>query len=100
MSRHCVACVFEIPEGAGREFLLAGQVIAIWRIRDRFYATQARCPHSDAPLCAGDLDGPVVTCPMHQWQFDVTTGRGVNPADQAVRTYPVWVEGDQVYVEA
>ena len=57
------------------------------------------CPHQDHPLVEGDLEGCVLTCSAHLWQFDVTTGKGVNPEGVALCGYPVKVEGDVVMVD-
>lgn len=99
VSRHRVASVSDIPVGAGREFAVGDVAVTLWHIDGEFHATAARCPHEDAPLCFGDLSDRVVTCPMHGWQFDVTTGAGVNPPHARVRTYPVTVTGDDIFVD-
>jgi nitrite reductase/ring-hydroxylating ferredoxin subunit len=45
------------------------------------------------------LEGSVVTCPWHGWQFDVTTGKNtVNPA-AVVGCFAVEVKGDEVFVD-
>jgi nitrite reductase (NADH) small subunit len=99
MTRVRVASIHDIPEGTGRELLLGRIPIVVWNIAGRFHATAARCPHEDAPLCIGSLEGAVVTCPMHGWQFDVTTGQGVNPPDRRLRPYPVHVDDESIYID-
>jgi 3-phenylpropionate/trans-cinnamate dioxygenase ferredoxin subunit len=57
-------------------------------------------------LCAGTLDGRVVTCPRHGARFDVTTGKAVGKAKllflattpQDLATYAVRVEGTEIAV--
>ena len=44
-----------------------------------------------------DLDGTVLTCPMHGWQFDLRTGLNVNASSRLTR-FDVRVEGDDVLV--
>ena len=61
-------------------------------------AYEDRCPHLASPLSAGALDGAVLTCGAHEWQFDVRTGRGVNPASACLRRYPVRLDGEQIFV--
>ena len=46
----------------------------------------------------GALDGGVLTCGAHEWQFDARTGRGVNPASACLRRYPVRLDGEQIFV--
>lgn len=61
-------------------------------------AYQGMCPHSEYPLAAGELDGEVLTCAAHGWEFDLTTGEGVNPGNCRLYRFPVRVEGEQIAV--
>jgi toluene monooxygenase system ferredoxin subunit len=61
-------------------------------------AYEDRCPHLASPLSEGALDGGVLTCGAHEWQFDARTGRGVNPASACLRPYPVRLDGEQIFV--
>jgi len=45
------------------------------------------------------LNGKVVTCPWHGWQYDVATGKlTMNPA-AGVQCYPVEVRGEDIFVD-
>ena len=56
------------PEGVCRR----GRVIALFNVDGTFYALDGVCPHQGGPLGQGTLEGCIVTCPWHGWQFDVT----------------------------
>ncbi len=62
-------------------------------------AIQSICPHQEIELVEGEFDGKALTCKAHLWQFDVETGKGINPDDCAVAQYPVKIEGDDVLVD-
>jgi nitrite reductase/ring-hydroxylating ferredoxin subunit len=49
-------------------------------------------------LADGTLEGTIVTCPWHGWQFDVRTGK--TPLGSRVKqaVYEVKVEGQDVLV--
>ena len=65
------------------------------------YAIEAVCTHDGGELDQGELDGCRIMCPRHGAYFDVTTGAALTlPAIVPVETFPVRVEGDDVYVEA
>jgi len=44
------------------------------------------------------LDGNMVTCPWHAWDFDVTTGENSEDPDEKQDTYEVKVDGGDVLV--
>ena len=97
--RHKVGAVSDVPEGAGREFVVEGRPIAVFKAAGKFYALDNACLHRGGPLGEGTLQGTVVTCPWHHWRFDVATGCNAADANARVRTYPVQVEGETLLVE-
>ena len=93
-----VARVEEIPPGTVKTIQVGSETIAVANVDGNFYATQSACLHLEGPLGEGRLDGPVLTCPWHGWQYDVRTGR--NEFDHAIRlrTFEVRVEDGEVKV--
>jgi len=51
------------------------------------------------PLGDGPLEGKIVTCPWHGWQYDVTTGKIVQNPSVGVACYAVEVRGAEVFVD-
>jgi nitrite reductase (NADH) small subunit len=96
---HRLAAADEVPPGSAREFTAGERVIGLFNVDGTLYALDGICPHAGGPLGEGTLQGPVVTCPWHGWQFDVTTGRHcLNPRIEHA-SFPVKLEGNDVYVE-
>jgi nitrite reductase (NADH) small subunit len=91
--------VADLPPGRAREVTLGGQVIALFNVGGTFHALPNRCPHRGGPLGQGFLEGAQVSCPWHNWTFDVTTGENVASADLKVPRYEVKVENGQVCVK-
>ena len=93
-----VARVEEVPPGTVTTVRVGDEAIALANVGDEFYATQPECLHLHGPLGEGRLDGCVLTCPWHGWQYDVRTGE--NEFDRAIqlRTYEVRVEDGRVEV--
>ena len=60
---------------------------------------QAICPHQEIELVDGEFDGKVLTCKAHLWQFDLNSGKGLNPTDCQIAEYPLKVEGEDVLVD-
>ena len=93
-----VACVGEIPAGQGKVVEIAGRKIALFNVGGKFYATDNTCLHRGGPLGEGHLQDNVVNCPWHMWGFDVTTGVCTVNADFKLETFPVKVEGEEIFV--
>src|SRR5262249_50133623 len=65
----------KIPLGEGREYEVAGRLIAVFRDRSgALFATEARCPHRNGHLADGLVGGGLIICPMHAFKFDLSTG--------------------------
>jgi nitrite reductase/ring-hydroxylating ferredoxin subunit len=87
----------EVPPGEGRVVTAGDRTLALFNLGDRFHAVDNTCPHRGGPLGEGTLEGTVVTCPWHGWQFDVCSG--VSPRNPAATVGWVRVEadGDDLY---
>ena len=76
-----------------------GRQIALYGVGGDVYATDNICTHGHARLCEGFLEGHEIECPLHQGKFDVRTGQPTcAPATEALRSYPVKVEGGRVWL--
>jgi nitrite reductase (NADH) small subunit len=87
----------DVAPGTGKQVAVEGKELAVFNIDGTFRAIDNECPHRGGPLAEGDLEGCLVTCPWHAWQFDVTSGESVTD-DMKVATYEVKVDGDAVMV--
>ena len=93
-----VAKVGDVRPGQANVVVVAGRPVALYNVNGSFFATDNTCLHRAGPLGEGFLDGAVITCPMHGWQYDVRTGQSfMNPAAK-LRTYRVVVDTDDVKV--
>ena len=117
LMRFVVARTADIPEGGRLIVEAGGREIGIYRLNGRFHALLNRCPHLGGPLCKGGVVSEIyapapgdvrgdgsklyVTCPWHNWEFDVTTGQSYWSAKgPRARLYDVTVEhGDLVAAE-
>ncbi|HKZ63025.1 MAG TPA: non-heme iron oxygenase ferredoxin subunit [Thermoplasmata archaeon] len=93
-----VARVHDVKPGEARVVVVSGRPVALFNVNGTFYATDNTCLHRAGPLGEGFLDGAVVTCPMHGWQYDVRTGQSFMNPTAKLRIYRVVVEGDDVKV--
>jgi nitrite reductase/ring-hydroxylating ferredoxin subunit len=88
--------------------------VGVFNVGGSYHAITNYCPHAGGPLCLGRvqgtnvpstelpsrmsyiLDGEVVRCPWHQWEFEIATGRTIAKPEKRIRTYEVRVEEGQV----
>ena len=89
----------EVPPGTICELQLDGKTIALANVDGKYFAIDNTCIHRGGPLGQGILEGKMVTCPWHGWEYDVTSGKvGVNPS-VGVACYTVEVRGEDIFVD-
>ncbi len=76
-----------------------GTRVLLVNVDGEFHAYEDRCAHKGVALSAGRLDGRVLTCWAHEWQYDAVTGEGINPPGARLRRLPLKVVGEDVLVE-
>ncbi|MCW2499726.1 MAG: 3-phenylpropionate/trans-cinnamate dioxygenase ferredoxin component [Frankiales bacterium] len=90
----------EIPEETARRVVLDGIPICLARSQGEVFAISDICSHADVSLSEGDVEDGTVECWLHGSRFDLRTGQPTSlPAVKPVATYPVVVEGDDVFVK-
>lgn len=91
-----------------------GLSIDVFNVGGKLYALRNVCPHNGAPLCRGSLhgtyapsevhqftpalEGRVLRCPWHGWEFDLATGKGLYDANAKVAAYAVEVDAQGMVV--
>lgn len=96
---YAVAKVKDLKEGDGVMCPIQGRPVGLWKYQDRFYALEDRCPHRGALLSEGDCKNGIVTCPWHAWQFDLKDGHFLENPEIKLKSYPVKVEGEDVFIQ-
>jgi nitrite reductase/ring-hydroxylating ferredoxin subunit len=98
----------KIADGAGEiqwtkgnvaEVMVDGKPFCIGRFQDQWYGFSHLCPHAGAPMADGYIDGACrVVCPVHSLKFNLKDGRDANGDGYKLKTYPVEVRADGVYL--
>ncbi len=96
----------QFPANGGAAVRYGTVQLAIYNFtrRGEWFATQASCPHRKDNVLArgllGDQAGePKVACPLHKKTFSLQTGKGLSDPNYQVRTFPVELRGDEVWVK-
>ena len=98
-----------VPADAG------GRTVGVLRHGEEIFAFSNRCPHQGAPMCRGQaagtmlpsepdeyhfaMDGLVVKCPWHAYEFNVQTGESVCGIMRAkLPVYKTEIRDEDVFV--
>ena len=96
-----IGALGDIPVQGARVVKTVFGCIAIFRTaEDQVFALDDRCPHKGGPLSEGIVHGTSVTCPLHNWVFDMATGVAQGADDGRINTYPVRVEAGRIVLDA
>ncbi len=88
----------QIPLGEGRCVALGDLQIGVFNHKDGVFAIDNICPHRGAPLHDGMVIDGQVTCPWHQWQFQLNDGVCLNIPKVRVASYPVEVRDGTIWI--
>ena len=93
------ACdVGDAAPGSGVVVQVQGKQIALFNAGGTFHAIDNACPHRGGQLAKGVLEGNVVSCPLHRWKFDVTSGICKTRPGVKTTSYSVTIQGNAVMV--
>lgn len=94
-----VGKVGDIPEGGSIVVPVNQKDVAVFRIKDQYYAIDDLCPHMGASLSGGYVEDGIVTCPWHYWRFRLSDGAWADNPRVKTGCYRVQVVGDEIQLE-
>lgn len=115
MSAQPVCSVDDLAPGERAAITVDGREIVVFNVDGEYRAYLNQCAHQAGPVCDGPLvdtvlpnddgdpepalDGYVLTCPWHGWEYDVRTGETIANVTQRLVAVDVAVEDRQVCVD-
>ena len=95
-----IGALEDIPPRGARKVKTDQGCIAVFRTdTETVFATSNTCPHKGGPLNEGIVHGQKVTCPLHNWVFDLETGEAQGADEGRIPTYAARVENGRVLIE-
>ncbi|MFN0049279.1 MAG: Rieske (2Fe-2S) protein [Cytophagales bacterium] len=83
-----------------RGFSLDNHDIVIFRTNTGFWALENKCPHQNLPLKGSNyIGGDKIECPFHFLSINLRTGITGNSTYKAVKTFPIQMRKDGIFVE-
>jgi len=91
-----VMALTDLPDGEITYTAAAGRNLFIYRDGESIRVYDSRCPHQVTNIPHLALSGKRLTCPKHQWAFDVTTGACVEKGDRPLRHFEHKIENGRL----
>ena len=96
-----IGALEDIPKRGARIVKTRAGCVAVFRTdEDEVFATSDRCPHKGGPLSEGIVHGRAVTCPLHNWVFDLESGQAQGADEGSIATYPTKLEAGRILLDA
>jgi len=96
-----IGSVEDIPLRGARVVKTALGCVAVFRTSENeVFATSDRCPHKGGPLSEGIVHGQSVTCPLHNWVFDLNTGVAQGADEGKIDTFSAKVEAGRILLDS
>lgn len=99
---HWVATNFhdkDLPEGSTVQAKVKERGIVLMRVEQKIFALLNECPHLGCKMHRGELNGFLLTCPCHDWIFDIRSGEFTTAPEIIIPVYPVKVENGEIFVK-
>lgn len=94
-----ICAIDDIPLRGARKLKTALGCVALFRTAEaEVFAATNTCPHKGGPLSEGIVHGQSVTCPLHNWVFDLNTGQAKGE-DGQITTFPVRLDQGRVLID-
>ena len=95
-----VAAADELKPAQMKRIVVDGKRLLLCNSAGTLYCVDEMCSHEDYSLYLGCIKDGKIKCSLHGSYFDLVTGKPTcEPADEAIRTYPVKIESGQVWVK-
>lgn len=88
----------ELQEGRVMTVTAGHKGICLTHFEGKICALNNKCPHQGGPLGEGSIENGMLRCPWHGWDFHPCTGNSPDGHDDGVETYPVKIEGEELFV--
>lgn len=94
-----IAEAASIPDGQ-HLFVRRGNLSCyVVRSGNEFVVYDAHCPHKDNVIMDSGAMGAQLTCPFHEWKFDLKTGECISGGKTPLKKLPVKIEDGKIFTQ-
>lgn len=90
---------FELRHGDFFKVQFFEEEVLVCNVEGQAFAFKNRCPESGAPLEKAELKQYFITCPCHQYTYDLRTGIAAESAGRRLEIMPVTLENGVIRVD-
>lgn len=93
--------LINLRDGYSRQFKIDNLHLLLVQQLGELYLFEAHCPHRAHPFSAVDIDGGILRCPLHQYEFSLTDGTLIHATEEhcrGLRIFPLVYEGNEIGV--
>ena len=97
-----LANLTDLYDGYQKPVSVAGKSYVLLQAEGQVYLLENRCPHMDAPLSGGQIQGTLLRCRAHGIGFSLLTGRAEGSLSESMdclKFFPLVYEGDMIGVD-
>jgi 3-phenylpropionate/trans-cinnamate dioxygenase ferredoxin subunit len=95
-----IAAIDELAPAQMKKVQVAGKRLLLANAEGKYYVVDEMCSHEDYSLYLGCIKDHRIKCSLHGSFFDLRTGEPlVEPACEPIRTYPVRLAEEQIWVD-
>jgi nitrite reductase/ring-hydroxylating ferredoxin subunit len=87
-----VMAVAEIDDGEVKRVDTATRTVFVFREGEVYKVYDSHCPHQVTNIPHLALEGKTLTCPKHQWKFDIITGACIEKGKHPLKAFETKVE--------
>ncbi|MGK7919178.1 MAG: NifU family protein [Trichodesmium sp.] len=93
-----LATIDQIPDGGILAVDVDGLKLILTRVDGDVIAYRNSCSHLAKPLDGGEVREGILTCPFHNFQYDLATGECLTAPEMSLQKYPLISRGDRILV--
>jgi nitrite reductase/ring-hydroxylating ferredoxin subunit len=89
----------ELWSGEMRVVRAGGRRVLLVNVDEEVVAYEDACRHLGLSLESARLEGGVLRCAHHGWEYDARTGLGCNPVGECLKRFPIEIRAGRIMVD-
>ena len=98
MAEFKIGKMSEVSPGESKVFKVGDKTVAVFNVCGIFYAISDICRYGGDSLSSGKLDGYIVKCLKHDYEYDVQNGKCKTQAGMNIESFPIRTQNDEIVI--